>query len=828
MGKMMKRLFCTVLVVVMCMTAAPLNGFADLGIRADAAGLYDVSVTVDFSDYVRKWIFFTNEMPDFYIKPDVYLEPLEEGKGNVIGVNNVFVTCVATDGTETTQTIETLSMYPSEIQILNFYGVKYPKEIKIEYFCFDCSLDIKMIGISFTMSGGFGSVVADIRICESGSSKELYSTSVNVTSRNSSIYEVSGYKTAIDASLSSFVVAADRSEDNLFVVQNRTAIENHEVSQTQKIPSGYNFYEDSYNFENYFSVIPYGYFKTMYNDGKAWSLFTNKWLQGGVCFGMTYTTASLYNGLPSGYSIRNLTDKSALSIGKYSLDLSAFIDYAHIYQFSREFSSGTVWTDGKTVYNLVREYLNNDYLGVTIGMTKRDGSGGHRVLAVGIDGNDILIDDPNNMNDYERLTVNSDGTWSFSGLSGWNSSTCNIRYNLDYFGPYKFISTMQPLNVNDGFIDNSTIDKIAENSVSEYLSNESILLSINSDRYSVENNDIIKVEFENNGETVLKDAPELYWIDNSKTVTITNVDEENSEVEVAGNENVIKIKLDKSSEINITIDEEENIIETNIDSVLGESYQVDSVSFDGSSSPIELTVSGVASSTEITTTKTEKGLSVKGISDGRIILTKDNEIIATEEIKNAVGDIEIIYNKEGESDELEANYHSHSYTKAITSPTCDNPGFTTYTCSCNDTYTADEVPALGHTSSSWITDLAPTCTAEGSKHTECTVCEEVLETEAIEKLPHNYSTTETEATCEKGGFTTYTCSCGDTYTGDKTPAKGHNYVEGVCENCGESKVDNCTHLCHKSGFLGFIWKIVRFIIKLFRVSPVCDCGISHY
>lgn len=171
--------------------------------------------------------------------------------------------------------------------------------------------------------------------------------------------------------------------------------------------------------------------------------------------------------------------------------------------------------------------------------------------------------------------------------------------------------------------------------------------------------------------------------------------------------------------------------------------------------------------------------------------------------------------------------HEHIYDETKTEPTCIETGSLTYTCSCGASYT-ETIPALGHTSSSWITDLAPTCTAEGSKHTECTVCEEVLETEAIEKLPHNYNSVVTEATCEAGGFTTYTCSCGDTYTDDKTPAKGHNYVEGVCENCGESKVDNCTHLCHKSGFLGFIWKIVRFIIRLFRVSPVCDCGISHY
>ena len=106
--------------------------------------------------------------------------------------------------------------------------------------------------------------------------------------------------------------------------------------------------------------------------------------------------------------------------------------------------------------------------------------------------------------------------------------------------------------------------------------------------------------------------------------------------------------------------------------------------------------------------------------------------------------------------------------------------------------------------------------------------EEVLKTESIAKLPHNYSSVVTEATCETGGYTTYTCSCGDTYTGDKTPAKGHDYAEGMCKNCGDSKIDNCSCNCHKGGFIGFIWKIVQFFWKLFKMNPICSCGVAHY
>ena len=54
-----------------------------------------------------------------------------------------------------------------------------------------------------------------------------------------------------------------------------------------------------------------------------------------------------------------------------------------------------------------------------------------------------------------------------------------------------------------------------------------------------------------------------------------------------------------------------------------------------------------------------------------------------------------------------------------------------------------------HTVSDWIIDNIATCMNVGSKHKECTVCKEVLETASI-------------------------------------PAFGHNYKKGICVNCGET------------------------------------------
>ena len=52
--------------------------------------------------------------------------------------------------------------------------------------------------------------------------------------------------------------------------------------------------------------------------------------------------------------------------------------------------------------------------------------------------------------------------------------------------------------------------------------------------------------------------------------------------------------------------------------------------------------------------------------------------------------------------------HTHKYEAAVTAPTCEDAGYTTYTCACGDSYTADEVAATGH---SYVNG---TCTACGA------------------------------------------------------------------------------------------------------------------
>ncbi len=78
---------------------------------------------------------------------------------------------------------------------------------------------------------------------------------------------------------------------------------------------------------------------------------------------------------------------------------------------------------------------------------------------------------------------------------------------------------------------------------------------------------------------------------------------------------------------------------------------------------------------------------------------------------------------------------NHSYDSVVTPPTCDEEGYTTYTCSiCTDSYTNDEVSATGHTTGAEVMEEdAATCTEDGSYDSVvyCSVCNDELSRTSI-------------------------------------------------------------------------------------------------
>lgn len=98
------------------------------------------------------------------------------------------------------------------------------------------------------------------------------------------------------------------------------------------------------------------------------------------------------------------------------------------------------------------------------------------------------------------------------------------------------------------------------------------------------------------------------------------------------------------------------------------------------------------------------------------------------------------------------NALGHDYAEEVTAPTCTEMGYTTFTCTrCGDTYKGEYTEAAGHKPGDWIIDKEPTTDSESSKHKECTICGETLETVEIEKI-YNQSTTDEHGEAVVGGY----------------------------------------------------------------------------
>ncbi len=155
-----------------------------------------------------------------------------------------------------------------------------------------------------------------------------------------------------------------------------------------------------------------------------------------------------------------------------------------------------------------------------------------------------------------------------------------------------------------------------------------------------------------------------------------------------------------------------------------------------------------------------------------------------------------------ETREIESLGHAE-ISHSSQAPTCIDVGWNAYvTCSRCDYTTYVEIPAIGHTTSDWIIDVEATYEADGSKHKECTVCGETLETSIIPMLTHSYDSIVTPPTCTERGYTTHTCSdCGDIYIDDYVEATGHTYGEWstttapTCTTIGteQRNCKNCAH-----------------------------------
>lgn len=395
---------------------------------------------------------------------------------------------------------------------------------------------------------------------------------------------------------------------------------------------------------------------------------------------MAYTTAAIYNGYPScskistldkglfkykycenirdilNNKVQRLSDptmdktliSSKLPIGENVIGIEDYIKYAFVYQFSKTVSDTSVWCDNANVIlDLAKQYTDENKIGLTIGITGKDkGMGGHRVLVVGYEGNDILVDDPNKTSGWNRITVNPDGSWTFGNA---DNNSYYIRYNVDYQRPFELLKSGKTETADKKFLDNTAAGETYVEDI-DTLDKESKLLAVDSDSYDLDEKKFSAVYLESgDGQSV-----NAYWTDKA-TASIKNINGGNRAVEFAGNGYIISAIVADSSDVDMTLNK--NKFKTQVNSKKGSecTISVDACREDDSNNDIskKIEIVGTATDGEVTVERINKGIRVLGIENGTVNYYIDDNMVSTEKTDGNGDFFDIKYDAQGEDDTLQ-------------------------------------------------------------------------------------------------------------------------------------------------------------------------------
>ncbi len=134
--------------------------------------------------------------------------------------------------------------------------------------------------------------------------------------------------------------------------------------------------------------------------------------------------------------------------------------------------------------------------------------------------------------------------------------------------------------------------------------------------------------------------------------------------------------------------------------------------------------------------------------------------------------------------------------------------------------------ATGHTNEV-IPYTAPGCETPGNTAgVKCAVCDKLLRGN-IEIAPtgHDYRQEITKPTCVAGGYTVFTCACGDTYRGNETAPLGHRYTSEITlPDCTNGGFTTYTCLYCEEGSEGhtFVDDMIPALGHAFSASFVSD------
>ncbi len=411
-------------------------------------------------------------------------------------------------------------------------------------------------------------------------------------------------------------------------------------------PVGYDFFRDSYSFENFSHTIDKEIFNRMFGKVKGLDLndfWKKKRKQGGMCFGMAYTTAAIYNNVPYvsmfacvdgikvkvATAIRDLNKGSLFNQGatikiedEYNdyMTIKEYISYAQLFQFTTEYLNNKEEVSASLLYDIVYNAVNNNQIGVYISMRNKEGEG-HAVLAVGIDGRDIVVDDPNFANKKQRISIKENGEWNFSGLKKYNSDTCTLEYATNWNAVYYWIQH----NFTSG-----TYKENADNIAN--FDSDKLLLTLSGSTYTVSDFYLTDIEgtvgdfYDAQTEETSNDNTnhKLFWVAETDSVTIDEIKDCDNEFRLAGNKKIIYVNTDEANSVTLKMNDESNESAAVISTDPGKKCSVACVLFDKGNT-YDIKATGTSNSDTVTAAIIENGIKVTGLNDIEVSYVKNEE-----------------------------------------------------------------------------------------------------------------------------------------------------------------------------------------------------------
>lgn len=217
-------------------------------------------------------------------------------------------------------------------------------------------------------------------------------------------------------------------------------------------PSWYKFESDRFSFNNIVETVPERFYTDMFGMMKGRQIY-GMYESGrahGLCYGLSLACASFFAEQDAVRSYRSFDDRPYerivdLKKGSLSDDsgisLESYIKYCYAFQASCY--TCEAYFENVNQFDALRqavyEFVHNNGAPVIIGLLGQPVS--HEVLAVGLSGEDIVVNDSNAPDDLQVIDFTGNSwTYECAGFS-WNNKKADMDFSTDAVSVFHFVNS---------------------------------------------------------------------------------------------------------------------------------------------------------------------------------------------------------------------------------------------------------------------------------------------------------------------------------------------------------------------------------------------------